>query len=126
MEPETETKLNILVADQSDDVRSLLENSLKATGHEVTLAADGATAKRLIALRHFDVAIVDGHEVDVILAFTQQQPTGRIIVMKGGGEHINGDHGLTSSLRLGVHGLILKPFTADQLIEVLKGVLVAR
>ncbi len=49
----------ILVADDEEANRRLLENLLRREGHEVLLAKDGNEAAELLASQHADLVLLD-------------------------------------------------------------------
>ena len=51
--------MTILVADDDPVIRKLLEKRLGREGYEVTVAADGVEAARLLDAMSFDVVITD-------------------------------------------------------------------
>lgn len=51
--------MTILVADDDPVIRKLFEKRLHREGYEVSVAADGAEAARMLDRKHFDVVITD-------------------------------------------------------------------
>ena len=51
--------MTILVADDDPVIRKLFEKRLQMEGYEVSVAADGAEAARVLDKKHFDVVITD-------------------------------------------------------------------
>lgn len=51
--------MTILVADDDPVIRKLFEKRLHRDGYEVSVAADGAEAARMLDRKHFDVVITD-------------------------------------------------------------------
>ncbi len=56
---------NILVAEDDPDMAMLIEDMLEETGHEVTIARDGASVLRLLQERPFDLILMDGRMPDM-------------------------------------------------------------
>ncbi len=52
-------QMSILVADDDPVIRRLLEKRLGQSGYDVTIAANGMEAARLLDHKHFDVVITD-------------------------------------------------------------------
>ena len=50
---------NILVVDDEEQVRRLLNRTLSGTEYTCTLAADGAEARKCLAKQPFDLALCD-------------------------------------------------------------------
>lgn len=51
--------LEILLAEDNDDVRGFMKRALESLGHRVTVACDGAAAMVLLGRRVFDIVITD-------------------------------------------------------------------
>ena len=49
----------ILVTEDEESLRFVLQRALEAEGYWVKTAANGATAKRLLGENHFDVSLMD-------------------------------------------------------------------
>ena len=110
--------LSILVADDEEYVRLLIQQWLEAAGHHVACAANGKEAAALLALMQFDLAVTDilmpeSDGFDLIAELKKMQPTARILAISGGGRIVAGDDWLKLARGLGAHAAITKPF--DQL-----------
>ena len=78
--------LSILLADDEEGIRRLVEQWLLRAGHTVTLAADGREATKALRERSFDVLITDivmpdGDGLELIASFKKAQPAARILAM---------------------------------------------
>jgi len=109
----------ILVIDDDADTRAMLEQILKAAGHEVFLAVDGREG----VMRHracpADLVITDlymPHQdgMETIREFRTRFPKVAIIAMSGGT-----DSGTMLSIAqdLAAVGILHKPFLTDELID---------
>ena len=49
----------ILVTEDEESLRFVLQKALEAEGYWVQTAANGATARRLLSENHFDVSLMD-------------------------------------------------------------------
>ena len=110
--------LSILVADDEEYIRLLIQQWLEAAGHHVACAATGQEAAALLALMQFDLAVTDilmpeGDGFDLIAELKKMQPTARILAISGGGRIIAFEDCLKLAQGLGAHAAITKPF--DQL-----------
>lgn len=117
----------ILIADEEDGFRFLLQRMLTTIGHEVREVADGDLA--IACLRTFpaQVAIVDlfmpGKEgIETIIEIRQHYPETKIIAISGGAPK-SGTSFLGVAQKLGAHGALNKPFSADELLAVLSHLL---
>jgi DNA-binding NtrC family response regulator len=111
--------LSILVADDEDSIRSLLEHLLIASGHSVVVVANAREACDAMAKRAFDLVITDvlmpdGDGLDLITELRKQQPNARILAMSGGGRYLEGSDYLKLAKGLGAHTAMMKPFTWEQ------------
>ena len=114
----------ILVVDDEHGVRSLFESILDGCGYEVTSAADGRVALRLLETRKFDLMITDlampGKEgIETIQAARQRHPALKVIAVSGA----FGASMLKMAALLGAHATLPKPVSGDLLIETVKTVL---
>src|SRR5687767_8406525 len=112
--------LSILVADDEDSIRSLLEHFLISAGHKVVIAANAREAGEAMAREAFqlvitDVLMPDGDGLDLITELRKKQPQARIIAMSGGGRYLEGSDYLKLATGLGAHTVMMKPFTFEQL-----------
>ncbi|MBI5801198.1 MAG: response regulator, partial [Verrucomicrobia bacterium] len=110
----------ILIADDEDGFRFLLQRMLSTSGHEVREVADGDAA--LACLRTFaaHVAIVDlfmpGKEgIETIMEIRHRHPETKIIAISGGAPK-SGTSFLGVAKKLGAHRTLNKPFSADELL----------
>src|ERR1017187_10374185 len=98
--------LSILVADDEEYVRLLIQQWLEAAGHEVAGAANGKGAAALLALMQFDLAVTDilmpeSDGFDLIAELKKMQPAARILAISGGGRIVAGDDWLKLAQEIG-------------------------
>ncbi len=110
---------NILVAEDDDAVRAFVVRALTYRGHQVTAAHDGSEA--LLALKRdtFDLVltdivmpIMDG--IALALKVSQDYPALKVLMMTGYAAEKQRAH----NLDLIVHDVIAKPFSLEQICEV--------
>jgi CheY-like chemotaxis protein len=117
----------ILVVDDNQDMCSFMQAALEGAGYEVQTAAEGAQAFARQRERPADLLITDiympGQEgIETIARFRAEFPPTRIIAMSGGGG--TGKHDFLSAAALiGVDATLRKPFTAQELLELVRRVL---
>jgi DNA-binding NtrC family response regulator len=114
------TPLSILVADDEDSIRSLVQHLLTGEGHRVMIVSNAREACALMKERQFDLVITDvlmpdGDGIDLITELKKVQPSARILAMSGGGRYLEGSDYLKLATGLGAHAAIMKPFTWQQL-----------
>ena len=110
----------VLVIDDDEEIRTLVEHMLVGAGHQVEAAVDGAEGLRLFGKRPPDLVLtdinmpgLDGH--DVIAAIRVLHPEVSIIAVSGGGA-IPQDELLLKASALGAVEIIMKPFEFRQLV----------
>ena len=106
----------ILVIDDEELVRVSIEVVLSASGHAVSLAADGREGLDQLAKGDFDLIMRGMEGVETILAIRKQSSAARILVMSGGSRRINGNY-LGTAAKLGADRILRKPFSNVELLE---------
>jgi PAS domain S-box-containing protein len=116
----------ILVVDDETSVRQITQQTLEAFGYRVTLAADGAEAVAIYAVRASEIAVVltdmmmpvmDG--ASTIRVLRKINPAVRVIGASG----LAANSQLTQTASLGVKHFLPKPYTAETLLKTLKQIL---
>ena len=115
----------ILVIDDEDQLRDLLQKLLTREGHEIFIAHDGEEGVANFHQFNPDLVITDiimpkKDGIEVITELHQSTPKLPIIVISGGRRAMAAGFNLDSVEMLGVRGIIQKPFTYQQLQEVVK------
>lgn len=106
----------ILVVDDSADVRDVLRDVLSEHGHTVVTCEDGESALAELATRRFDLAMVDLalpgiSGLDVVKRLKERWPDTAVVIMTGYFDRVAPE-------RLQAEGadfLLPKPFTLDQI-----------
>jgi DNA-binding response OmpR family regulator len=115
---------HILVVDDENTLRHFLRLNLQDQGYQVTEAADGASALKLIDKHSFDVALVDLRltdmdGLDIMRHLRQVSPTTSVIILTG---YASLDSSI-EALRQGAHDYLIKPCdTEDLLASVADGI----
>lgn len=113
----------ILLVDDEDLIRSIAEDVLLAYGYSVITATNGAEAVQMYALRRHEIALVLTdvmmpvmNGIDLITKLKTMNPDVKTIGASGLMQ------GETSKklLEAGATGLLVKPYTADQLINAVR------
>lgn len=112
--------LTVLVVDDEENIRALIEHWLRTAMHSVVSVANATEAIIALKQRRFDLVITDvlmpdGDGLDLIGALRQEHPTARIIAISGGGRYVEGDDCLKMARGLGAHAAVMKPFKWEQL-----------
>jgi DNA-binding NtrC family response regulator len=112
--------ISVLVADDEESIRSLLEHWLRTAKHDVVGASCATEAYAALTKRSFELVITDilmpdGDGLDLIAKLKAVQPSTRILAISGGGRWVEGDDCLKLARGLGAHAVVMKPFTWDQL-----------
>jgi CheY-like chemotaxis protein len=118
---------HILVVDDDDQVRVLLQHMLERLGHEVTLASDGNQALERYRQKQAEVIFMDlimpGKEgIETITDVRREFPGAKIVAMSGGGR-MGPENYLDLASKLGALRTMAKPFTFAQVQQVVTEVL---
>lgn len=105
----------ILVIDDDDAFRRMLQQMLEQDGHCVSGAADGAEALRLLAHGTPDLILTDilmpGMDgIELIIELARQGSVTPLIAMSAGRRSITPQFNLESAALMGVRTTLLKPF----------------
>jgi two-component system, cell cycle response regulator CpdR len=112
----------VLIAEDEDSLRSLVQRALLLDGHDVQVAQDGAEALDILGrergrfdllLADIKMPIMDG--IALALAAARDYPAVTILLMTGYADQRERAHGLDAL----VHDVITKPFT---LVEIRQAV----
>jgi DNA-binding NtrC family response regulator len=117
----------VLVIDDEEDMRRVVEVMLKNAGHDAVLAVNGNDGLRHFQQQHFDLVICDvfmpdKEGMETLKEIRQLDPTVPIIMMSGGAPTahfwgaMHGDY-LAMAEALGAIRTIEKPFKYSQLIR---------
>jgi two-component system, cell cycle response regulator CpdR len=119
---------HVLIAEDEDSLRSLVQRALLLDGHNVEVAQDGAEALDILgrARGRFDLLladikmpIMDG--IALALAAARDYPDLTILLMTGYADQRERAHGLDAL----VHDVITKPFTLVEIRAAVAGALAA-
>ena len=110
-------KQRILVIEDDEAKRTVLEDELARVGHEVRSTGDGLAGLELIRRKEWDVALVDmklpGLDgMSILKAARELQPNMSVIMMTAFGSIETA----VESMKLGAYDFLTKPFTSDELL----------
>ena len=114
----------ILVVEDRDSLRRMLERALGGEGYEVASAADGAAGMRLLGERPFDFVLTDLRLPDVsglevLAASRSAQPRVPVVVLTGYGTVATA----VEAMKLGAYDFLEKPLELDDLLRLVAGAL---
>jgi CheY-like chemotaxis protein len=114
----------ILVVDDDDAVRGVLQKTLSDAGYEVLAARDGREAMRLVAAHPFDLVLTDlimpGQEgIETIRELHRDYPSIRIMAMSGAVDAVY----LKTAELLGADAALRKPIDGSELLRTLRELL---
>ncbi|MBW1962231.1 MAG: DNA-binding response regulator [Deltaproteobacteria bacterium] len=117
METEERHSPAILVVDDEETVRNLLERMLRRNGYECELAADARQARHVLESRHFDLMLCDlkmpGESgLDLARYVSEAFPDTAIVMVTV----IEDRQTAKAALDMGVYGYVIKPFDENQII----------
>ncbi len=107
----------ILVIDDQRNMRTTLAMMLRAAGHEVDEAADGASAVEMVARGAYDVVLTDlrlgaDSGIDVLRRVKERDPRCEVLVMTAYGTI----EGAVEAMRLGAFDYLQKPFSEQEVL----------
>ena len=106
----------ILVVDDEESIRRLLQKELAAPGREIHVAADGAEALAQLRSHWFDVVVMDlwlpdVSDLSLLIRTRESIPNVEVIMITG-----HGDVDIAvEAMKLGAYDFIRKPFNLDRL-----------
>lgn len=111
---------NILIIDDDEQFRAMLQQMLTGDAHHVTAATDGDMGLGLVATLQPDLIITDilmpkKDGIELILELARRESHTPIIAISGGRRAIRADFNLESASLLGVKATLAKPFSRDDL-----------
>lgn len=120
--------LSILVVDDDEPTRRVLQLWLKSQGHRVFGARGGTEALEQIGAHPVDIVVTDilmpeGDGIELIKTLKNTRPKLRVLAISGGGPHVTSASCLQRAHRVGAEALLLKPFQPDQLAAAIGHVL---
>jgi len=106
----------VLIIDDEQLTRVILEKTLKSNGHEVIVASNGHEGYAIIEKGNLDVVITDllmpgKGGVELIYDVNQNQPNIKVIVISSAFEYIN------AAEQVGVFRIIRKPFAIKDVLQ---------
>lgn len=110
----------ILVVEDDDQVRRLIDQILQRAGHDVVSAPDGSDALRLFDREDFDLIITDlimpeMEGMQTIRELRKKDKSIPLIAMSGGGR-MNADDYLDTARIIGADRTFRKPFSRADLL----------
>jgi len=120
----SDSKVDILVVDDEEMMRELLEDVLALEGYSVATAEDGKAAlarvkecNPLLLISDIKMPRMNGFEL--LKAVKERYPKMRVIIMTG----YSDDFTVKDALRLNADEYIIKPFNTQDITAVVKSVL---
>ena len=125
------TPQTVLIAEDEDEIRNLLEQWLRPMGHTVHAVRNATEGLKLVASHRIDLVVTDilmpdGDGLVLIEGLKKTQPDARILAISGGGRYMDGNEYLRIAKGFGADFAIMKPFNRAQFLQALAGAFVAR
>lgn len=116
---------SILVIDDDFQICDLIKMILIMNKHQVRVAHDGVEGVKLYQQQKPDLVITDvmmPHKdgIQIVMELKKIDKKIPIIVMSGGRRAVTPEFNLKSAKLLDVHDTLIKPFTDEQLLEVIQ------
>jgi two-component system, OmpR family, response regulator len=114
-EPEV---IDVLVIDDQDDVRSVLERCLRRAGYSLSTCVDGKGALSMLSTKIYRLVVTDiympgADGFEVIMSISQSKPRPRVLAISGGTLNEAGLNLKTAQL-LGCDRVMAKPFDLEE------------
>ncbi len=114
-------KKRILVADDSETIRALLQTALESAGYEVEVAKDGLSAYELGSAGGYDLIILDQLMpgllgLDVIARWHEEGMDAPVLMLTG----VDDDRTAVESFDRGAVDFVRKPFRITELMARIK------
>lgn len=121
-----EEKVDILVVDDEETIRSLFTDLLNEEGYEVTCAANGKEAIERLKEKSFQIAFIDVHMpimngAESVRAIRELNPSTEIVMMDS-----FPDIFLEQALKEGAITCVHKPFNIQEIIGIVREILEKR
>lgn len=118
---------SILIVEDDDTYRRSLEQILTKSGFTTTSAANGRIALDLYHPERFDAVVLDLimpdiEGIETLTKLRRMSPNVKVIVISGGGK-IDAKDYLALALKLGAVEVLAKPFSAEELLNTMRGIL---
>jgi len=119
----------VLVIDDNQDMRELMQVILEGAGHAVELAADGEAGLRAQSLRPVDVVITDifmpnQDGIETISRLREEYPMVKVVAVSGGSASgMKSGSYLFTAREIGAHVVLSKPFEHDELVRIVREVM---
>ncbi|MBW1860239.1 MAG: sigma-54-dependent Fis family transcriptional regulator [Deltaproteobacteria bacterium] len=119
-----EPSYNILVVDDDAFLRDACNQALSRHGHSVTLAKSGSESLELLERWSFDLILLDLKMPDedgltILATVKERDPEAVVVIITGYGTIETA----VQAIKLGAFDFIAKPFTPDELLEIVNRVL---
>jgi YesN/AraC family two-component response regulator len=117
----------ILLIEDDNCVRELLQQTLVKAGYDVIPASNGDEGLDLYRHNKPDLVITDivmpqKEGLQMILELRRQDPKSKVIAMSGGGRYSNTDY-LKLAKKFGARATLCKPFQREEILNAVKEVL---
>ncbi|MBF0351241.1 MAG: response regulator [SAR324 cluster bacterium] len=118
---------HILVIDDEENIRFMMQEALVNAGYQVTITANGKEAERLYTRQTFDLVITDifmpeKEGFEVMLELLSVNPDSKIIAITGGGI-MTKETVLKMAEEFGAVHCLSKPFLISDLIKIIRNLL---
>lgn len=117
----------LLIVDDDDELRDVLVEVLRSRGYVVRAARDGVEATKAIAKSDVELVVTDlimpeKDGIQLMNEIRRKYPKVKIVAMSGGG-HVPREQYLRIARGLGAHAVLEKPFSSQQLVDLVEQLL---
>src|ERR1041385_4626706 len=116
--------LKILIVEDEDALRTIVQHELTAHGYEVEAAEDGEVAMQMLGKKTYDMAILDIYMPNMdgmeVLKQIREKNLAKKVIMLTGVDELKVAR---DSLALGANDFITKPYDINNLVACIKRVM---
>jgi two-component system, chemotaxis family, chemotaxis protein CheY len=125
------TPQTVLVAEDEDEIRDLLDQWLRPLGHTVHTVRNATEGLKVAGAHRIDLLVTDilmpdGDGLTLIEGLRKTQAAVRILAISGGGRYMDGHDYLRIAKGFGADAAIMKPFNRVQFLQALASALAPR
>ncbi len=112
----------VLIIDDNEDLRELVQVILVGAGYDVELAEDGQSGVAAQRVKPADLIVTDifmpvQDGIETIAQVRREFPNVKILAVSGGGKTTHSRGYLTTASQIGADDTLAKPFEHDQLLR---------
>ncbi|MES2638748.1 MAG: response regulator [Myxococcota bacterium] len=118
----------VLVIDDNEDLRELMQMMLEGAGYTIELAADGQAGMAAQRAQPADLVVTDlfmpaQDGIETILQLRSEFPNVKVLAVSGGGKVSQAQSYLQIAKQIGADAILSKPFEQEDLLRTVRELL---